>query len=106
MRTFTAVLIAGALALIAVPTQAFQERGGADASAPSAELQSGDLSRAPAPPGPAIVVPGLGQIGVIPKLDFGLELLYGQGPNGAPQPRVDEVPSEGLQIRGTVKHRF
>lgn len=48
----------------------------------------------------AINIPGLG---AIPKLDFGMELLY-SGEN-----KYDEVAPESdddLQIRGTIKHRF
>ena len=51
-------------------------------------------------PGTKIRLPGLGVIGEIPKMDFGLELLY-----GATQPRPNEVernePS-GFMVRGTV----
>ena len=53
--------------------------------------------------GPEIKVPGLGTIGALPKLDFGLELLYGAtGQNG---PRDDKADT-GAQIRGTLKYRF
>ena len=51
-------------------------------------------------------IPGLGALGVLPKLDFGLELLYGED---RPQvlPREEETPdNDGLSIRGTLKHRF
>jgi len=41
---------------------------------------------------------------VLPKLDFGLELLYG----ATEQRGVPEEKSEptDVQIRGTIKHRF
>ena len=55
--------------------------------------------------GTAITIPGLGTVGVLPKMDFGMELLYGSDPNQklevAPQQDGDD-----LQIRGTLKHRF
>ena len=54
--------------------------------------------------GGGLVFPGLGSLGVLPKLDFGLELLYGDN-----QPLVvvpEENNAEGLRIQGTLKHRF
>lgn len=55
--------------------------------------------------GTAITIPGLGTVGVIPKMDFGMELLYGA--DSKPQAEVaPEVVEDGLQIRGTIKHRF
>lgn len=60
--------------------------------------------------GTVVAIPGLGKLGVIPKLDFGLELLYG-AENGQPQveDRLLERPAEddeGLRVRGSIKHRF
>jgi hypothetical protein len=55
-------------------------------------------------PGTEIRIPGLGTVGVLPKLDFGLELLYGASdPKGMPPDRNDQ---DDVQIRGTIKHRF
>jgi hypothetical protein len=54
--------------------------------------------------GTEVRIPGLGTIGVLPKLDFGLELLYGANEGkGVPEDRTE--PND-LQIRGTLKHRF
>ena len=55
-------------------------------------------------PGTEVRIPGLGTVGVLPKLDFGLELLYGANePKGiAP----DKSDTDDVQIRGTIKHRF
>jgi len=54
--------------------------------------------------GSEIRIPGLGTVGVLPKLDFGLELLYGASePKGMPTDRNDQ---DDVQIRGTIKHRF
>ena len=50
-----------------------------------------------------IRVPGLGPVGVLPKLDFGLELLYGASEPKGPPDRTDQ---DDVQIRGTIKHRF
>ncbi len=67
-----------------------------------------DLS-APAA-GPEIRIPGLGKLGVLPKLDFGLELLYGVGDQNVVAPVApSDRPSDqqdGVQIRGSVKHKF
>ena len=54
--------------------------------------------------GTEVRIPGIGTVGVLPKLDFGLELLYGANePKGIPQDQSD--PGD-VQIRGTIKHRF
>lgn len=54
--------------------------------------------------GTEVRIPGLGTVGVLPKLDFGLELLYGANENKA-VPDERSEPND-LQIRGTIKHRF
>ena len=56
--------------------------------------------------GTEIRIPGLGKLGVFPKFDFGLELLYGVNePKGPDAERRPETP-EDLQIRGSIKHRW
>ena len=43
----------------------------------------------------------------LPKMDFGLELLYGAAesqPAGQPEPAAN--PEDDLTVRGSVKHRF
>ncbi len=59
------------------------------------------------PGGKEIVIPGIGEIGHLPKLDFGLELLYG---SSTPQTQKDEPGEQGkdndVMIKGTLKHRF
>ena len=67
------------------------------ALAPSAGSQS-------KPTGTEVRIPGLGRLGVLPKMDFGLELLYGAS---EPKPADDEqAPADVLTIRGTIKHPF
>jgi hypothetical protein len=56
------------------------------------------------PPGTEVRIPGLGTVGVLPKLDFGLELLYGANDQKTPFP--DKSGSDDVQLRGTIKHRF
>jgi hypothetical protein len=57
--------------------------------------------------GTEIRIPGLGKLGTLPKMDFGLELLYGATETGKPQEpaKIEDDPSD-LTIRGSVKHRF
>jgi hypothetical protein len=123
MRNGLAVGVVLALALLAGPrVYAFQEQttgaGSAPAQAeqpapegqPPAEAKPLDLSgetAAKPDSGTEIRIPGLGKLGVLPKMDFGLELLYGaaeQKPAGVPEGTPN--PDEDLAIHGTVKHRF
>jgi hypothetical protein len=97
---------------------AFQEQKGstpapAEAAPAPAEAAPGDKAgltdeTAPKPEaGTEIRIPGLGKLGVLPKMDFGLELLYGAAENqpaGEPVPAAN--PEEDLTVRGSVKHRF
>lgn len=111
--TMTAALAAGHSAL------AFQEQKGSAApatseAAPAAvEAPGGDAKGAlteegtAKPEGTEIRIPGLGKLGVLPKMDFGLELLYGAAENQpAGQPEPVPNPEDDLTVRGSVKHRF
>src|SRR5690606_13211712 len=77
-----------ALALAGTSAFAFQEEGGAASVAPSSDAKAAapieqglDLTPPPqadnANTGTEVRIPGLGRLGVLPKMDFGLELLYG-----------------------------
>jgi len=55
-------------------------------------------------PGTEVRIPGLGTVGVLPKLDFGLELLYGA--NEQKGLLQDKTNPDDVQLRGTIKHRF
>jgi hypothetical protein len=55
-------------------------------------------------PGTEVRIPGLGKVGVLPKLDFGLELLYGA--NEQKGTFEDKTNPDDVQLRGTIKHRF
>jgi hypothetical protein len=112
----SAVLLGAAL-----PALAFQEQSVGATPAPSGQpaVQPGSAPAAPAdmqltpdeapkvPEGTEVRIPGLGKLGVLPKMDFGLELLYGANGN---QPAVvdpEDVPTtDDLRIRGTMKHKF
>jgi len=105
------------LALAGQSALAFQEQGGA---APVAPAPSVPAEAQPAMPvgksmefstpvedrsaGTEVRIPGLGKLGVLPKMDFGLELLYGA--NDTKQPETSEPPTEDLTVRGTIKHNF
>ena len=65
--------------------------------------------------GTEVTIPGIGSVGTLPKLDFGLELLYGgkNTPEGLQiNPENFEQRSEELlgkpdmQIKGTLRHKF
>jgi hypothetical protein len=55
-------------------------------------------------PGTEVRIPGIGTVGVLPKLDFGLELLYGANEQKGAFP--DKSSPDDVQLRGTIKHRF
>lgn len=106
------------LALVSTTALAFQEQqqGAPAPAAPAAKEEAAPAQQlnvpAPAakPEGTVVTIPGLGQLGVLPKMDFGLELLYGANgkskpeaePNGQPQLPADDE----LTIRGSVKKTF
>lgn len=127
MRFAISILVLG---LTALPALAFQETtvGGGKGDAPAAAAPlpvvppSGlDLSTKPDPgkglqlqvpgvsfgsrPGTEVKIPGLGTVGILPKLDFGLELLYGASEPKTTVPEGKPDPND-VQIRGTLKHRF
>jgi hypothetical protein len=104
------------LALAGSAASAFQEQsvGGAakPAAAPSVSVTDPAAVAAPvvpvAPSGTEIRIPGLGKLGVIPKMDFGLELLYGAADQNNGR-RIEDKPAgeEGqMMIRGTIRRNF
>jgi hypothetical protein len=119
MKPTSALWLGIALGLSTQVAVAFQETGGKVAAPDAQATPSLEVQAPGAQPGlslsvpdskgkstgPEIRIPGLGTIGALPKLDFGLELLYGTGePKGA---RDDKsVEPTDLQIRGTVKYKF
>lgn len=112
-------MILTALAIAAPAALAFQETKGGSAPAansapaaptdPAAQLDVSGTGTSIAPStGTEVRIPGLGKLGVLPKLDFGLELLYGVNDAARfddPGLKVNPSPDD-LGIRGTVKHRF
>ena len=57
----------------------------------------------------SIWIPGLGVVGKMPKLDFGLEMLYGadEAPKSEPHAaqELEEFESD-FAIKGTIKRKF
>jgi hypothetical protein len=120
MKTGFVVALALATALVAGHGAfAFQEQKGSTPAAPAeaapapAEAAPGDAKAGmaddsvPKPEaGTEIRIPGLGKLGVLPKMDFGLELLYGAAENQPAQPVPSPNPEDDLTVRGSVKHRF
>lgn len=109
-----------ALAVASTSAVAFQEQPGAGpganpapAAKADAEPKNLDLNVPPPaakPEGTEISIPGLGKLGVLPKMDFGLELLYGVNEQPKQQdadPAAQQVPADtDLTIRGSIKKSF
>lgn len=102
------------VALIGVSTAAFafQEQragtGSASVAEPAKPVELGSSGPTDLKPsvGPDVRIPGLGKLGSLPKMDFGLELLYGAAEQKAPDQQPREESRDDLMIRGTVKHNF
>ena len=102
------------LAVASTASMAFEEQkmnpgsaaGGAAGSkgSPSAGAGLGiavpELSAPKADAGTKIRVPGLGVIGEIPKMDFGLELLYGASQNK--QMEGERNDANGVMLRSKI----
>lgn len=112
MRSLSATALAVLLMGVGSAALAFQEQGGASApppatnTAPAEAAESKGVALTPTEvmpkggSGTKIRIPGLGVIGEIPKMDFGLELLY-----GASEPKaLEQDPNEasGVMLRGTI----
>jgi hypothetical protein len=110
-----------ALGLASSSALSFQEQGGAPVTpAPSEAPQAAPVAPADkdlnfstpkvdsgADAGTEVRIPGLGKLGVLPKMDFGLELLYGANDSSSKQLEpAEQQPTEDLTIRGSVKHNF
>lgn len=120
MQRLRWMLVCAALGVASSAALAFQEsKGGvvdeqqsqqgakSAPGAPTLDLRDTGVSVAP-PSGVEVRIPGLGKLGVLPKFDFGLELLYGvnEGKAQDPERQGQPLPSDDVQIRGSLKHRF
>jgi hypothetical protein len=114
MRMKALIAAVGGLVIASSVAVAFQEQnvGGGAGAAPSAPAAKSDVAPAEAKPlpmaptGTEIRIPGLGKLGVIPKMDFGLELLYGATESKRTIQEKTETEDQQLMIRGTLRHRF
>ncbi len=104
-------MTAALVAIAGTASFALEEQKAAAPQAPAADGTGAAVqSAAPAAKadsGTEIRIPGLGKLGTLPKMDFGLELLYGATETEKAQEpaKIEEDPSD-LTIRGSVKHRF
>lgn len=110
----TVVLLGAALPALAFqeqtvgapPTQAAPPAAQPDPALKPSEMQLSPEEAPKAPEGTEVRIPGLGKLGVLPKMDFGLELLYGANDGKQPANEPEEPTSDDLRIRGTMKHNF
>ena len=116
MRPLRWFMAGALLGLLSSAAFAFQEQKGASPSpsTPAAKAPAAPVSPTETVPtpssGPEIRIPGLGRVGLLPKFDLGLELLYGATetePKGVDAPRGPASnEDENLRVRGTIKHRW
>ena len=115
-RLMLLIAVGAALAGQAAPSLAFQEQTiggdpgkGGQLSAPSLQMPDLNLSVPDSAAGKGagieVRIPGVGSVGALPKLDFGLELLYGANEPSVGRPDDRSTPSD-MQIRGKIRHRF
>ncbi|MGE0760324.1 MAG: hypothetical protein AB7O38_25140 [Pirellulaceae bacterium] len=114
MKRMTVFALVAALACASSAALAFEEQqmkpaapasGGTSAVVPNTggdglQIATPDLAAPKSESGVKIRLPGLGVIGEIPKMDFGLELLY-----GASQPKQlegDQSEASGVMVRGRL----
>jgi hypothetical protein len=109
-RLSLAMGVLAAMVVAASTATALEEQRGAmpAAATPDApKAQAQEQGAAKNDGGTEIRIPGLGKLGTLPKMDFGLELLYGADdpkPSEATEPQDDR--QQDLMIHGSVKHRF
>ncbi len=98
---------------VSPPTANAQGNSGGQSAQPNAAPQAPQVemtdpfAQAGKSKGTELTIPGIGSVGTIPKLDFGLELLYGPK-NNAPDsiPLDQHAPEPEMQIKGTLTHKF
>jgi len=113
MRFVSTLALGVLLTGVGGAAMAFEEQGArsvappAGSAAPSTAVDPKTLPLSPTelmpngPSGTKIRIPGLGVIGEIPKMDFGLELLYGASESKSlDQQQGDEA--NGVILRGTI----
>ena len=112
MKPVRLILMGALVGFASQAALAFQETttGGATAEQPAAKVEAPAVNlQVPSLPksqGQEIRLPGLGAIGTLPRLDFGLELLYGANEQKGVREEPLKREDGDMQIRGTVKYRF
>jgi hypothetical protein len=118
MKTWKIGALAILLASASSAAFAFQQQQGGAAGAAAVEVApqgAGDgkavelntaTTGSRATKGTEVSIPGLGKLGVLPKMDFGLELLYGASDSKQPIDPHRDLGNEDVTIHGTLKHRF
>jgi len=108
MNKYLMIGVCAALTALSPSAIAFDEQQGRVGGKPAAGLSSGEAQVSKDQGGTEVRIPGLGKLGVLPKMDFGLELLYGANEEAVQQsePFAAQEPDGDLKVRGTVKHRF
>jgi hypothetical protein len=113
-KTFEKVVLATAVVLLSAGgSTAIQLLGdtaglAAAGAKPQAEVQQREAAGTAAADG-EIWVPGLGVVGKMPSIDFGLDMLYGQNAAAAeetPERADSEALDPDFAIRGTIKKKF
>jgi hypothetical protein len=101
-------LAAGMLVAAGTANALEEQRGALPANAPeAAKSQVQEQTDSKDEGGTEIRIPGLGKLGTLPKMDFGLELLYGaEDPPLQQNSEPPENEQQDLMIRGTVRHSF
>lgn len=106
----TFVLVASAAALsTAVPALEEQRGPAPSAVQPPDDAKANVQAESSAPQasaGTEIRIPGLGKLGTLPKMDFGLELLYGADQTPNHESATPQEDPQDLTIHGSMKHRF
>jgi hypothetical protein len=91
---------------VAPPAASLQANPVPQLGQPDAQLNFNDPLAIVKPSGTDVTIPGFGTVATLPKLDFGLELLY--GPKNVPDSlQLDQrAPDADVQIKGTLSHKF
>lgn len=98
------------LKLAVLPALAFQETQVVVTEEPlvsgstaKSQFQNSENSRPKSEDRTSIRIPGLGVVGSVPKLNFGLELLYKDEEEAG---IVGKSEPDDMSIKGTMKHKF
>jgi hypothetical protein len=102
--------LVASLAFVSTAAFAFQEQ---QATAPRAQETTTQPAPAalgpdavPAARGTPVRIPGLGTLGMIPRLDLGLDLLYGAAEPPTKRTDPSKPDQDDVLVGGRIKHRF